>query len=229
MTATRSVPWLRVFVEGVVIVGSILLAFGIEAAWDGVQERADEQEMLSGMALDFTTNLSELRATIEVLEVAMDRTWRVTTMTGSEISAVPADSAGDYLQALWAANTFDSQDATVEGLIASGALGVISDTRLRNMLVRWRSGVADASEEAADVRSVSLSILQRMGALGGPWSWEAAVYPHPEPDFASAAGDVEVLALSRAKRVRTGAYVLELRPLAALADSVLALVESNRR
>ena len=25
------IPWLRVFVEGVVIVGSILLAFGIEA------------------------------------------------------------------------------------------------------------------------------------------------------------------------------------------------------
>ncbi len=26
------IPWLRVFVEGVVIVGSILLAFGIEAS-----------------------------------------------------------------------------------------------------------------------------------------------------------------------------------------------------
>ncbi len=29
MTATRSIPWLRVFVEGVVILGSILLAFEI--------------------------------------------------------------------------------------------------------------------------------------------------------------------------------------------------------
>jgi hypothetical protein len=28
---TRQIPWLRVFVEGVVIVGSILLAFGIYA------------------------------------------------------------------------------------------------------------------------------------------------------------------------------------------------------
>ena len=27
--STRQIPWLRVFVEGVVIVGSILLAFGI--------------------------------------------------------------------------------------------------------------------------------------------------------------------------------------------------------
>jgi len=30
---TRQIPWLRVFVEGVVIVVSILLAFGIEAWW----------------------------------------------------------------------------------------------------------------------------------------------------------------------------------------------------
>ncbi len=31
---TKQIPWRRVFVEGVVIVGSILLAFGIQAWWD---------------------------------------------------------------------------------------------------------------------------------------------------------------------------------------------------
>ena len=31
---TRQIPWLRVFVEGVVIGGSILLAFRIDAAWE---------------------------------------------------------------------------------------------------------------------------------------------------------------------------------------------------
>ncbi len=40
--STRQIPWLRVFVEGVVIVGSILLAFGLQAWWDGRQERALE-------------------------------------------------------------------------------------------------------------------------------------------------------------------------------------------
>ncbi len=40
MQLKPQIPWLRVFVEGVVIVGSILLAFGIDAWWDGVQERA---------------------------------------------------------------------------------------------------------------------------------------------------------------------------------------------
>ena len=36
---TPQIPWLRVLVEGVVIVGSILLAFGLQAWWDGFQER----------------------------------------------------------------------------------------------------------------------------------------------------------------------------------------------
>jgi len=30
---TRQIPWLRVFVEGVVIVGSILLALAADAWW----------------------------------------------------------------------------------------------------------------------------------------------------------------------------------------------------
>ena len=38
---TRQIPWLRVFVEGVVIVGFILLAFGIEAQATEGQEQPD--------------------------------------------------------------------------------------------------------------------------------------------------------------------------------------------
>jgi hypothetical protein len=47
------IPWLRVFVEGVVIVGSILLAFGIDAAWEGRQEDAEAVEMLLGLQSAF--------------------------------------------------------------------------------------------------------------------------------------------------------------------------------
>lgn len=35
---SKGVPWLRVLIEGVVIVGSILLGFGIDAWWEGRQE-----------------------------------------------------------------------------------------------------------------------------------------------------------------------------------------------
>ena len=48
-----SIPWTRVFLEGAVIVASILLAFGIEAWWDGRQERAEERDALEALAADF--------------------------------------------------------------------------------------------------------------------------------------------------------------------------------
>ncbi len=56
----RQVPWLRVFVEGVVIVASILLAFGIEAWWDGVQDRAEEHEILLGLRVEFVDHRSKI-------------------------------------------------------------------------------------------------------------------------------------------------------------------------
>jgi hypothetical protein len=39
------IPWLRILVEGAVIVGSILLAFGIDAWWDAAQDRGVEQRI----------------------------------------------------------------------------------------------------------------------------------------------------------------------------------------
>ena len=44
---------MRAFIEGVVIVGSILLAFGIQAWWDGLQEREEEREVLIGLEAEF--------------------------------------------------------------------------------------------------------------------------------------------------------------------------------
>ena len=49
---TRQIPWLRVFVEGVVIVGSILLVFGIDAWWEGNQDSQLEDRYLERLATD---------------------------------------------------------------------------------------------------------------------------------------------------------------------------------
>ncbi len=44
-------PGLRVFVEDVVIVGSILLAFGIQAWWEGLGVRVQDQALLAGLCV----------------------------------------------------------------------------------------------------------------------------------------------------------------------------------
>ena len=48
----RQVPWPRIFAEGLAIVVSILLAFGIQAWWEERQERAVEKALLTGLVED---------------------------------------------------------------------------------------------------------------------------------------------------------------------------------
>ena len=56
---TRQVPWLRVFVEGVVIVGSILLAFGIVVWWDDVELDRELNQELQNVARELEENRSK--------------------------------------------------------------------------------------------------------------------------------------------------------------------------
>lgn len=53
-------PWSRLVVEGAVIVVSILLAFGVDAAWDRAQDAAAEQRALSDLRAELTENLDAI-------------------------------------------------------------------------------------------------------------------------------------------------------------------------
>ena len=73
---TRSIPWLRVFVEGVVIVGSILLAFVIDAAWDRRGEIVEEGEILTGLRAHFEEVQARLDLWVGIYRVGEDLTAR---------------------------------------------------------------------------------------------------------------------------------------------------------
>jgi len=57
MTRIQYVPWLRIGAESVAIIGSILLAFAIDAAWDSRLERAEEQAYLAALQVQFDESL----------------------------------------------------------------------------------------------------------------------------------------------------------------------------
>ncbi len=61
---TKQIPWLRVFVEGVVIVVSILLAFGLQAWWDGRQEREEQEAYLTAVSGELRTVKARMEARI---------------------------------------------------------------------------------------------------------------------------------------------------------------------
>jgi len=235
---TRSIPWPRIFAEGFAIVVSILLAFGIQAWWEGRQERGDELRILEGLGADFRANREELNRVTGLHEDFQSRLVALQRLPTSELELVPDEEMDSFSRAMQGTPTFDPQDATLDAALASGDLGTIRDPHLRDLLAQWKAQVEDLEEEAADFREVSARARDRIGELGGPWVFkaeghslstgpqsESALSAFSAPDLVLAANDRELQDILRVKRFNGVIYLRWLSPLDALADSILEALD----
>lgn len=149
--SNRSWRWGRVSAEGLLIVLSILLAFGIEAGWSERGERRAEAEALQGLTDDFVENLSRLASVMSEHVEVRDASVRVLAMTGPETSQIVSDVVMDTLvMALIAYPKVFPVTATYDALIASGRIELLESATLRRELARWSTAIADLREEERD-------------------------------------------------------------------------------
>jgi hypothetical protein len=236
----RQVLWPRIFAEATAIVVSILLAFGIQAWWEGRQMRAVEAEILAGLESDFRANREQLDLIMGMLEAFQIPLADLDDLASGQLASISGTGL-DIERALQGTPTFDSRDATLDAAISSGNLGAIRDSRLRELLAEWKGQVEDVGEEARDFREASARAMDRIGALGGPWVRDpsnhtlatgpasvAALARFDSINVRLVASDPELLARLRVKRIRALAYLRFLTPLVDIADSVLVRIESAR-
>jgi hypothetical protein len=173
--------WRRASVEGVVIVGSILLAFGVQAWWDVTQERAEEQAILQRLEVEFAAAAELAAAEVVWHERAVVALESVLELTGTgSASLVPTDSVGRLVDAITVGHTWDPPSGAVASLLASGNLSIIRDVSLREALAGWPSSVADLQEIEQTViqltrgrlmpylaERVSIRALDALGELSG--------------------------------------------------------------
>jgi len=139
----------RVVAEGLVIIISILLAFGIEAYERG--EHAAETEALEGLRDDFVENLGRLTSVVSEHAEVRDASVQVLAMTGPEANQIDSDLVMDTLvMALIAYPKVFPVTATYDALIASGRIDLLESATLRRELARWQTNVADLREEERD-------------------------------------------------------------------------------
>ena len=74
MNSNKNIPWQRLSLEATAIVMSILLAFAIDAWWDGRKEAEQRQRLLSALIVDFETTRERALAGIDIAERAIERT-----------------------------------------------------------------------------------------------------------------------------------------------------------
>ena len=146
---SKQVPWLRITVEGVVIVASILLAFGIDAWWDGAQQRSAERSELEGLAAELRENRAALDNAIvsqEGIEGHIEQLVSILELH-SEASVTPVPAP--LLAALVATPSYRPASGAMESVLNSGRLAHVRDRELRDMIGGWPGVWADAVEHQA--------------------------------------------------------------------------------
>jgi len=150
----RQVPWLRILAEGFAIVVSILLAFGIQAWWEGRQERAEEQEILAGLRSDFTAIERGLINARRVVVRRQERLQWLLSLPDASLANVPVIQADSAFFAFIATGTYEPSEATLDGLVSSGKMDLLQSRELRTKLTAWRRTLDEVQDGEAVMRTL---------------------------------------------------------------------------
>lgn len=155
--------WTRLFVEALVIVASILAAFALDRWWDSVRARAEEQQALDALDVEFRAAREQLEGTLALhqrilhsvglVRGELDRAIR----DGSPHATLP-DTA---LALLYIPPTTQLRLGTLDGLVGSARLGVIRDGELRASLASWGTTLDELTEEEWASREYVYTELDR--------------------------------------------------------------------
>jgi hypothetical protein len=122
ISSTRRIPWPRVLLEGVVIVVSILLAFGIDAWWDGRANRQQTWEHLEAVRYELQENRELLDEQAESCAGFRSATDGLLSLMGPRPTVVPADSIVWLLgQAMYGGIGNRLSTTALDAMIAKGS------------------------------------------------------------------------------------------------------------
>ncbi|MGI9628023.1 MAG: hypothetical protein ACR2QM_14390 [Longimicrobiales bacterium] len=213
---------LRRAMEGAVIVASILLAFGIDAAWEEREEGIIEEEILESILVDMESNQELISGYMDVADTNIDLTAGFLTATPEELASESSEDAGAFLQAIFVESTLQP----VYGSLSPTNLTLVRDLPLRNELSSWLSIWEDLQETAPYQIQGSFELMD-LGAelnalMSAPMMDLGGQYPAPEDALATLARDARfVNTVSRHLVVRG----IALQKLARLKDSTERILD----
>lgn len=120
----------RAVVEAVVIVGSILLAFSVDAAWDRRLEREEEVELMKAIRDDMAGTRAALADVMPQIEDNLERTATYREVLVEE-SDIPVDSLSGLFSATFGGFRLQPPLSSYDGAINSGRIASIMSPDLR--------------------------------------------------------------------------------------------------
>ena len=155
MTGPQIIPWKRTTVEAAAIVASILLAFAIDAWWEERGLRIEEQQALQGLRSEFHSihdvlsgHFSQHRQELQSLEDFLGAAG-----SSSVEKAGPIVDAA--LLALLNPMTSDLGSGTLDALLSSGRIEILTNRTLRAKLAGWEGIIGEVwDDQALNVKAV---------------------------------------------------------------------------
>ena len=133
----------RGLIEFLVIVTSIIAAFGLEAWWGARAETERARAQVESMHAEFSATkaeLAELRTRLESLRIAVAA---ILPIVGPNTEVVPADSITKLVDRSFRLGTVELRTGSVQALLAAGELASIRDPGLEALIAGWPTDVAD--------------------------------------------------------------------------------------
>ncbi len=143
--------------EGVVVVVSILIAFALDAWWDDRQLAQETVEDLAIVEYELAENIRLVQVTMDIMRqvVAANNTLIAELLTQSDSATIEVDDATVFWS-LFSHPTFDPSLGGTDAWIASGRLGGLESSLLRQRLASVRGKVEDVVEEQRVARELAV-------------------------------------------------------------------------
>jgi len=159
MTKSQTIPWLRLGTESVAIVGSILLAFAIDAWWGEQQERRLESEYLAAILDEISRNLEAVPGNRDILDRSYSDLLHARALLRS---GTYRDNASSFVMSLNRGLLYgvpSISTAIFDDLSNSGRMVTIEDLRLRREVMDVYARIEAERARFARVEEAALANL----------------------------------------------------------------------
>ena len=234
MASIQPVPWLRIGAESVAIIGSILLAFAIDASWDSRIERAEEQAYLGTLQIQFDESLDLLKSHVLRLKNAREATRLILSIDEANLQAVVWEDFGKLLRQSMALGRLNLPSGALEALVSSGDLKILADRELAARLANWSSLIAEGYENATFVLENRENYVNpllaehRINALQyNPLLMADFPPSHFEPSLETLYADPRFDSILAIRALQIGDSLDRHQTLVSEAATILALIQKN--
>lgn len=145
-------PWLRAAIEGAVIVTSILLAFAVDAWWDGRIERREERDALELLLRDLDGTVAQLEEYGLIMDDLAEAGYGAYGILSDGEQRVRQDELATLLTRTLFRRTLRLPRTAYSDLVSTGTLRLVRSPEIRNRILRFYES-AERSEEIVEKNS----------------------------------------------------------------------------